>query len=295
MHSGIGPRDQLDRFGIPVVKDVPAVGQGLRDHMFCPLVFKRKEGDTDRASFYGNKELMKQALEQWKHDGTGPWAKFACEMGIGFFKLKNLETTTEFKALPPEMQMYLKKETVPHYEMLTHFPIHWFVPGFPQGNLNCSCLLVFYYNSQSYGEVTLQSGDPSKPMRFDPRFLASPFDRRLAIDSLRDAFRISQHEGYVKNNTSTIVGPVGESDEQLLEYWKENISSSWHMTGTVKMGQDGNDNAAVDKDFRVKGIEKLRVADMGVVPVLPNCHIQAVAYVTGMTCADKLIAAHKLS
>ncbi|SPO06172.1 related to alcohol oxidase [Cephalotrichum gorgonifer] len=295
MHSGIGPKVQMEKFGLPVVKDVPAVGQGLRDHMFCPLVYTRKEGDTARAPFYGDKAAMDAALEQWKKDGTGPWSKFACEMGIGWFKLDNLASCEEFKALPAEEQAFLAKETVPHYEVLTHFPIHWFIPGFPEDSLNYSCLLVWYLNAQARGEVTLQSADPDTPLRHEPRFLSDPFDRRVAIESLRAALRFAKHEGYAKDNTGTLTAPKGDSDEDLLAYWEQTLSSSWHMTGTTKMGRAGEADAVVDSDFRVVGFENLRVADMGVVPVLPSCHVQAVAYVTGATCAEKLVAEYGLA
>lgn len=290
MHSGLGPKSQLGQFNIPVVKDIPAVGKGLRDHMFCPLVYARKDGDTDRASFYGDQEKMDEALKQWQKDSsTGPWTKFACELGIGWFKLPNLVASEEFKALPLSEQAYLKSETVPHYEIITHFPVHWFIPDFPKENLNYSCLLVFYGNAQSRGEVMLQSADPNVPLKFDPRFLADPFDRRAAIESLRDAYRIVRHEGYAKNNVSMIAGPTGDSDEDLLAYWRQTISSSWHMTGTLKMGKRGEPDAVVDSDFKVMGVENLRVADMSVVPVLVSGHTQAVAYVTGMTCAEKIL------
>ncbi|KAM5349157.1 hypothetical protein ACJ41O_008980 [Fusarium nematophilum] len=295
MHSGIGPKDQLEKFNLPVVKDVPSIGQGLRDHMFCPLVYTRKEGDTDRAPFYGDQKVMDEALEQWKRDGTGPWTKFACELGIGWFKLDKLAQTEEFKALPAEEQAFLSKETVPHYEVITHFPIHWFIPGFPNESLNYSAILVFYYNAQSRGEVTLQSADPSVPLKFDPKFLSAPFDRRVAIDSLRDAFRFVKSDSYAKDNVATLAGPAGDSDEDLLAYWRQTISSSWHMTGTTKMGKAGDADAVVDSDFKVFGFEKLRIADMGVVPVLNSCHVQSVAYVTGATLADKLIAEYDLA
>ncbi|KAJ4016307.1 hypothetical protein NW752_003430 [Fusarium irregulare] len=294
MHSGIGPASQLSQFNIPVIKDVPRIGQGLRDHMFTPLVYTRKEGDTARKPFYGDQKAMDEALQQWRQDGTGPWTKFACELGIGWFKLDKLVKSEEFKALPQQEKEYLMKETVPHYEILTHFPIHWFIPQFPDCNLNYSCILVFYYNSQSQGEVTLQSSDPNVPLKFDPKFLSTPFDRRAAIESLRDAFRLVKHEDYVKNNVDTMVGPVGDSDEELLAHWRATISSSWHMCGTTKMGKKDDPEAVVDSDFKVIGFEGLRVADMGVVPVLASCHIQSVAYVTGMTAAEKLIAEYDL-
>lgn len=297
MHSGIGPKDQLDNFGLPTVKDVPAVGQGLRDHLFCPLVYTRKEGDTARGPFYGDQKTMDEAFEQWKKDGTGPWSKFACELGIGWFKLDKLTSSKEFKSLPVEEQSYLSKETVPHYEILTHFPIHWFIPQFPkdEASLNYSCLLVFYYNAQARGEVTLQSADPDAPLKFDPKFLSEPFDRRVAIEALRDALRVAKHEDYTKNNVAMVAGPKGDSDEDLLAYWQQTLSSSWHMTGTVKMGKQGDANAVVDNNFRVMGIDGLRVADMSVVPILASCHVQAVAYVTGATCAEKLIEEYNLA
>ncbi|KAI1337491.1 hypothetical protein F5Y15DRAFT_390578 [Xylariaceae sp. FL0016] len=295
MHSGIGPASQMQKYDLPVVADMPMIGQGLRDHMFCPLVYSRAEGSTTRGAFYGDESAMTSALEQWRKDGTGPWSKYACELGIGWFKLPHLEETKEFRDLPASEQAYLSKPTVPHYELLTHMPIHWFIPNFPAENLNCSCLLVFYYNSQARGEVTLQSADPKVPCAFDPKFLSTPYDRRVAVDAMRQAFRLARHEGYAKDSLKLLAGPAGDSDEDLLNYWRATIGSSWHMTGTVKMGKKGDADAAVDSDFRLMGFDGLRIADMSVVPLLASCHVQAVAYVTGMTCAEKLAQEYDLN
>ncbi|KAI1462283.1 GMC oxidoreductase [Annulohypoxylon moriforme] len=295
MHSGIGPKAQLEKFGIPLVQDVPAIGQGLRDHMFVPLAYQRTEGETDRPSFYGNKEAQAAALEQWKKDGTGPWSKFACEMLIGWFKLPHLPSLPEFQALPEAERSYQNQPTVPHYEVITHFPIHYFVPDYPDSSLNYSCLLVFLYNAQSRGEVTLQSSDPDAAPLIDPKFLSTEFDRRAVVEIMKEMKRFLKSEGYAKDTISTIAGPTGDSDEELLEYWRQAISSSWHMIGTVKMGQPGDADAAVDKDFRLVGIDNLRVADMSVVPILASCHVQIVAYLTGLTCAEKLIAEYDLA
>ncbi|KAI1645100.1 putative GMC oxidoreductase [Daldinia loculata] len=295
MHSGIGPRTQLEKYGIPVVKDVPAIGQGLRDHMFIPLAYTRAEGTTDRASFYGDKKAMADALEQWKKDGSGPWAKYACQLPIGWFKLDKLLASQEFQDLPASEKDLINDPTVPHYELLSHFPLHWFVPDFPDSALNYSALLVFLFNAQSRGEVTLQSADPDAALRIDPKFLATAFDRRAAIEGLRDVLRFVRSEGYARDNVSTITGPASDSDADLLEYWRQTIGSSWHMTGTVKMGRPGSADAAVDNNFRLIGFEGLRVADMSVVPVLASCHVQCVAYLTGIACAEKLISEYDLA
>jgi choline dehydrogenase-like flavoprotein len=280
MHSGIGPKEQLEKYNIPVVHPSPAIGQGLRDHAFCPLVYTRTETSTARASFYGDQAAMDAALEEWKTHGTGPWTKFATETAIGFFKLPSLPSSPEFQSLPASEQAYLNSPTVPHTEVFTHFPIHWFLPGFRNEDLNYSCILVFLYNAQARGTVTLQSADPNVALLFDPNFLAHPFDRRAAVESLREVLRFTKTEAYARDTLGTVAAPPPEGeddDEALLGYWRQTIGSSWHMTGTVKMGKPGEEDAAVDNDFKVMGVEGLRVADMSVVPVLPSCHVQAVA------------------
>lgn len=299
MHSGVGPADQLQAHNIPVVLDQPALGKGLRDHVFSPMVFKRKPGSSERPAFYGSEKAMADAMEQWRKDGTGPWSRFACEMGIGFFKSDKIRHSSEFEKLPAAEKAYLDKPTVPHYELLTHMPIHWFIPGYPLQDaeaMDYSCFLTFLFNAQTRGEVTLQSADPSVPLRFNPRFLEHEFDRRVAIESLREVLRFARGcEDYCKDTTAEILAPKSDSDEDLLQHYRDTISSSWHMTGTAKMGRRGEEGTVVDSDFKLVGIDGLRVADMSVVPVLASCHVQSVAYVTGLTCGEKLVAEYGLA
>ncbi|KAK4072892.1 CAZyme family AA3 [Trichoderma aggressivum f. europaeum] len=295
LHSGIGPADQLSRYDIPVVHDVPAVGQGLRDHAFLNLVVRRNESDNDRRSFYGSQEAMDAAQEQWNQDRTGPWSVFGCENLIGFFKSDSVSSSMEFQNLPPSQKEFLLRETVPHYELLTHFPIHYFIPGFAPENLNYETLLIFLLNEQSRGEVTLQSADPNVPLKFDPNFLSHPFDQRVCIEALRAGMAVIRNPLFAKGSEADIVVPkVATSDHGLLQFWRENMTSSWHMVGTAKMGRLGDRDAVVDANFKVLGLSSLRVADNSVLPILPNAHTQSSAYVTGMTCAEKLIAEYQL-
>lgn len=293
MHSGIGPASQLQQYSIPVVHTLSAVGQNLHDHPNTLVMHTRDANSIDHAEFYGDKQAMDDALEQWKGDRTGPWTKFGCQLVMGMYKLDRLLASKEFRELPADRQSYLLNDTVPHYETVTGAPVHLVVPDFPQDNLNYAAFLLFI-NPQGLGEATLQSSDPNVPLRFDPKFLSHPFDRRLAIESLRDLLRVIKHDEYAKNTLSDIIVPKSDSDEDLLEFWKGTVGSTWHMTGTAKMGKSEDDNAAVDNNFKIFGIDNLRVADLSVVPVLPTCHTQAMAYVTGATCADKLIEHYNL-
>ncbi|KAI9043216.1 GMC family oxidoreductase [Aspergillus affinis] len=293
MHSGIGPAQELQKFQIPVIHDVPALGKGLRDHFFAPLCFQRKPETNDRNAFFGNKAAMDAAMEQWRKDGTGPWAKHSCQIAAGWFKSDRVTSSAEFKALPPAVQDFMKRDTVPQYEFLSHFPLHLLDPDFTK-DYSYVCMLVFLMNEQSSGEVTLQSSDPDVPLLFDPKVLSHPFDRRACIEIYRQAMEVCNHNAFKKDNVSTLIAPTSDSDEDILEHWRNTMGSSWHMTGTAKMGKPGDADAVVDPKFRVIGIENLRIGDMSVVPVLTNNHTQATAYVTGVTCADALIADYDL-
>lgn len=60
------------------------------------------------------------------------------------------------------------------------------------------------------------------------------------------------------------------------------------------MGKKDDKDAVVDTDFRVRGLQNLRVVDLSVIPLLPNNHTQSTAYLVGETAAEKLIAEYGL-
>jgi choline dehydrogenase-like flavoprotein len=292
MLSGIGPSDELAKNDIPLIQDLP-VGKNLRDHFCIVTAFIRADGVNDRAAFYGSEEAMAAAREQWQKDGSGPWSIFGCQGGIGYFKSDRVYASEEFKALPKEEQDYLQKETVPTYELFTHFPIHMLNPEMPN-NLTYNGLTVFPMNEQSRGEVTLQSKNPRDKPIMDPKLFSHPFDQRVAIESLRHLMEFTEHPAYAKDTVQAIHVPKSTSDEDLLEFIQQNLISVWHMTGTVKMGKAGEKGTCVDSDFKILGVDNLRVADMSVVPVLTNNHTQATAYIAGASLADKLVAEYDL-
>ncbi|KAL4982218.1 hypothetical protein BDW68DRAFT_182760 [Aspergillus falconensis] len=293
MHSGIGPADHLKEFNIPVFKDIPCIGQGMRDHPFVPICFLRNPSTNNRNAFYGSQAAMDAAMKQWLVDGSGPWARHGAQLMMGWLKSDAVTKSAEFAALPEDVKAFLNKPTVPHYEISAGFPLHMLAPELTK-DYSYVCLLAFLMNEQSVGEVRLQSSDPEVPLLFNANFLAHPYDRRVCIESVRELLAVTNHPAFAKDTVSMILGPKSEGDEDILEHWRNTVVSSWHMTGTVKMGKAGELDAAVDKSFKFMGVEGLRVADMSVVPVLANNHTQATAYVTGSTAADVLIKEYGL-
>ncbi|KAI5927601.1 glucose-methanol-choline oxidoreductase-like protein [Camillea tinctor] len=263
--SGIGPREHLNQNNIPVVKDLPGVGKNLQDHCFGAVAIIVKDN---------NNENFQQAPTP-----------------MGWFKVPSLVKSDEFKELSIDTQKYLSKSDVPNWELAALTPLFNAPPLEPDEKIvSGACLLM---NPQSRGTVTLKSADPQDAPIIDPKFLTHPFDKRNAIESMREMLRYLQAPVW-KNKTSRTLGwPKGDSDEEIWEAFSSNLKSSWHMSSTVSMGTA--ENACVDSSFKVHGIEHLRVADMSVCPLVPNSHTQTTAYVIGEIAAETLIVDHGLA
>lgn len=266
MHSGIGPEDQLTRYNIPIVKANNNVGQHLKDHHHVVLSFDRADHTSQRQRFYRNKELQAAARAQWQKDGTGPLAELACAMGIAFEKLQSLYDSPEFQQLSQTQQEYLKKPTVPHYEFVlngAHLP-HFIDP---ENAAAGTSIFVFLLNMQSSGSAVLQSSDPKTPLLFDCNYFSHPYDKRVAIEATREVLKVVKSQQFSKDTIAVTTAPKSDSEKDILDFWKKTSSSTWHMMGTCRMGEDDS-QAVVDKDFKVFGVQQLRIADMSVIPMV---------------------------
>lgn len=265
LHSGIGPADQLNKFSIPILKANDNVGQHLMDHHHVMIGYERADHTSIRRAYYSSPEAQAAAWQQWAKDGSGPLSEIGTALGIGYLKSDSLLESAEFKDLPPADQEFLRKPTVPHYEIIlnaAHIP-HFIDPNSPAG----ATVFIFNLNEHSKGEVTLQSSDPKVPLLFNPNFFSHPFDRRAAIEATRAVLKVINSPEFQKDTVAVQDAPKSDSDEDILDFWKRTSGSTWHMTGTAKIGKDENEGV-VDRDFKVFGVENLRVADMSVIPII---------------------------
>ena len=67
MLSGVGPRDQLDQFGIPVVHAAPGVGQNLCNHAITTISFKVRDGVQLAADNLGTRIALRYTAEGSRH------------------------------------------------------------------------------------------------------------------------------------------------------------------------------------------------------------------------------------
>ncbi|KAL8801687.1 MAG: hypothetical protein Q9182_004281 [Xanthomendoza sp. 2 TL-2023] len=183
--SGIGPRSELEKLDIPCVKEISGVGNNLHDRLFMELVTVRKPGTPHRTSYLpSSPEHLDAARKQWAQDESGPFSQFFLPQMIGFIKSKSLVESQEFKLLDPEVQATLQAKTTPHLELVSHI-LSPLIKS-PEEYLAAA---VSFMSLQSNGTVTLRSKDPSDPPLIDPKFLDDAFDKRVAIEAVREAMK----------------------------------------------------------------------------------------------------------
>ncbi|TEY56256.1 hypothetical protein BOTCAL_0227g00010 [Botryotinia calthae] len=296
--SGIGPASELKKHNIPIIKDLPQVGKNLQDHCFSTTTLLLKEGSNDRMEFEMNEEMKKTAKEGWIKDKSGKLVELYCGVPMGWFKNDKVLESKEFTDLPEDIKAFMRQKNVPTFEIATHVPplftgTHVLSPT--DSYLTC---LSFVMNPQATGSVTLSSADPSIPPKIDANLINHPYDRRVLIEAVRKTMEFLNTPVFKEKTVKMIgvpEGGAGASDESIWEHCRNNLFSSWHMCSTVRMGKDTDENTAcVDTNFRVLGVEGLRVVDLSVLPLLPNNHTQSTAYLVGETAAEKMIKEYAL-
>lgn len=75
---------------------------------------------------------------------------------------------------------------------------------------------VAFNGNHGDGEITLKSSDPNDPPLINPKFLSHPFDRRVAIESVRETLEFMNTPSIAKDQDRLIAGPTGPNDEEIL-------------------------------------------------------------------------------
>jgi len=238
-----------------------------------------------------------EAEEQYARDKTGPLAVYGSSGSVAFPKIQRLLDSEEFKNLDPDTQKFMAEPTRPSAEIwLGSGPAAYEGDIKPHESYMTHELLL--QNNLSKGSVSLRSSNPRDLPIIDPKFLEHPFDKRIAIETVREAIKIAQAPAYKGVIQKMVHGPgartselsaADPSEKEILEFARANLGQGYHSMSTCKIGPSHDPMAVVDNAFRVFGVEGLRVADLSVCPVLTNNHTQINAYLIAEKCARDII------
>ncbi|MER6143596.1 GMC oxidoreductase [Streptomyces sparsogenes] len=250
LHSGIGPRRDLEALGIPVVHDLPGVGENLLDHPESVIV--------------------------WETDGPIP-ENSAMDSDAGLFVRRDPgaqgpDLMFHFYQIPftdnPERLGYEKPE---HGVSMT--------PNIPKPRSRGRLYLT---SADPTVKPALDFRYFTDEEDYDGRTLVD------GIRIAREVAKTEPLAGWLKREVCP--GPEVTSDEELSEYARKVAHTVYHPAGTCRMGAVSDDLAVVGPDLRIRGLEGIRIADASVFPTMPAVNPMIGVLMVGEKCAELLVA-----
>jgi choline dehydrogenase len=247
--SGVGDAERLRALGIPVVADLPAVGENLSDHYHIRVAWRSRGVVTVNDLLHRPWLHGPRAMLEWQLRGTGLLAEVAATV--------HALARTAPGAARPDMKLQIHKISAADR---TGFTRGSGVDAYPGVSIG-----FFQLYPESRGSVHAASRDPEAPPRIVANYLATPGDREAALRGLRLARAIGGQPALAPFLVEeTRPGPALRDDHALADYIRRYGATSYHPVGTCRMGSDPD--SVVDPSCRVRGVDGLRVADASVMP-----------------------------
>ncbi|MEM7194256.1 MAG: choline dehydrogenase [Pseudomonadota bacterium] len=260
--SGIGPGEVLQQAGIEVVHDLPGVGENLQDHLEFYFQFRCRQPIT-----------LNGKLDLWSKFLIGTrWILFKNGLGATnhFESCGFIRSKAGLKA--PDIQYHFLPAAM-RYDGNAAFDGHGFQ------------LHVGHNKPTSRGRVRALTGDARDKPSILFNYLQTEEDRegfRQCVRLTREIMRqpaMDQFRGAEIQPGEDVV-----TDEQIDAYVRQGVESAYHPSCTCKMGTDRL--AVVDPDTRVHGIDRLRVIDSSIFPIIPNGNLNSPTIMTAERGAD---------
>jgi choline dehydrogenase len=260
--SGIGPAAHLREKGVRVLHELPGVGENFQDHQDVLVIHQSDRSDLFGLSLRSLPWLSMAPLDYWLRR-RGPLTSNTVESG-GFFKSDPALRDTDLQLIIRPLLANQPERKIPHGH---GFSVH-----------------VSLLRPKSRGRLQLASGSPADKPLLAPNFLDAPEDVQRLVRGVKEVRKIVGAPAMARYLRSELVPGAGaQSDVDLQRFVREQVATTFHPTGTCKMGVD--DLAVVGPDLKVRGLEGLRVADASIMPSIVSGNTNAPSIMIGEKCA----------
>jgi choline dehydrogenase len=291
MLSGIGPKEELGRHGIPVNIALPGVGKNLQDRYEVGIVYKLKENlaTLEQARFEADPQKdpvykeWSEASPEERREGKG---FLYSSNGVIIAILKRSSIARDAKqdpdlfifGLPSDFRGYEQGYTK-SISIKDHFT--W--------------LVLKAHTRNSGGEVTLRSNDPRDTPQINFKYFEEGNDRNKGQEDLQAmteaiAFIRRMMSGLTANGDAQEIWPGPNVTDVALKEWIMNEAWGHHASCSCKLGPADDHTAVLDKDFRVRGTANLRVVDASVFPYIPGFFIVTPVYMIAEKASEVILA-----
>jgi choline dehydrogenase len=263
--SGIGQPELLQSLGIEVRHALRGVGENYRDH-FAPRMNWRVKLPVTLNEQTRGLNFVKEIIKYYTlHRGV---LTFTAGIVYGFVR-----TRPELEE--PDLQY--------HFTHASYASAQTRVLDRQPG----MTLAVYQCSPQSTGSIHAKSPDPLAAPAIRPNFLATELDRRTIVEGMKIGRRIVNNPVLDKYRAFEMnPGDAVRTDDEWLDFARMNGQTTYHVTGTCKMGHDPM--AVVDDELRVHGIGGLRVVDASIMPTLVSGNTNAAVIMIAEKGADMI-------
>jgi choline dehydrogenase len=265
--SGVGPAAELAALGIPVVHDLPGVGENLQDH----LEFYFQVASREPVTLYKHMTAFRKALigMRWilTRDGLGATNHF--EAG-GFIR-------SRAGVRYPDIQFHFLPMAV-SYDGSSLAQEHGFQAH------------VGPMRSKSKGWVRLASPDPADKPRIFFNYLSEADDwveMRACVRLTREIFAQKAFDRYRGREIQP--GADVQTDEQIDAFVRDKVESAYHPSCSCRMGDENDPMAVVDPQAEVRGLDGLRVVDSSIMPSITTGNLNAPTIMLAEKAADHIL------
>ncbi len=272
--SGIGRKDVLDNAGVPLVHELPMVGENLSEHVYTTLTYRT------------------QAAVSWNHDLNSTWGK--ARLGLGWLLKRNgplssvgmtacafapseIGGTTADIKLQVQQLSTNSERTAGKITLESH-------AGVSLGS--------FQICPKSRGSSHIANSDPMANPVMLSQHLTHPDDLQACLTGLkflrRAANTTAMQSLLIEENKP---GKQHSSDESLIAHIRATGATAFHPVGTCRIGTDAQ-QSVVDTQLRVHGIQGLRIADASVMPSIASTNTNAICIAIGERAAHFILTEH---
>ncbi len=324
MLSGVGPKDQLEKAGIPIVSELPDVGQHLQDHLHVPLFFEAPdvgEKMLDIAMSMGpdalrepngplpanpaDDEQLPEQLRKLKAEAERQLTAWATT-GEGIPSSSLYDATTFYStglgdAYTHDAQIaFLACGYTPAIweNVFRVRPDAYFedAEAALDPTKGVVVILPTIVKPRSEGAVTLQSADPMESPHIALNYYDDPHDMEVMISIMRRSLEIAENwpndglgDWLIPPDIAAEYDytPGDDPSDELLEALARHFSLTvYHETSTCRIGE------VVDPTLKVHGLKGLRVADASVMPTVVSGNTNAASIMIGEKAAEMIAAEH---
>ncbi|OAP40017.1 choline dehydrogenase [Sinorhizobium glycinis] len=266
--SGVGAADMLSRLGIPVVHELPGVGENVQDHYMIHLI-ARVDG-IETVSGHGA-ALLREAAK-WVL-GRPNFLAVSPSLVYGFVNSRDLHST-------PDIQLDLALGNYTDHRA-RRFPV----------------IKLGYYQlrPKSIGYVRAASADPFQAPLIQPNYLDDDQDQQVVVESMKTVQQLLRAPELGRYNcTEELPGPKIADDAERLQFAREIGLTAYHLCGSCRMGPFDGAESVVDDQLRVHGLQGLRVVDASIMPAVPSANTSAAVFMIAEKAADMILGRQSL-